>query len=94
MVGFRHWAADLLDLPPDVLMNVPRVELVGSLQVRITNHRGVSRFGPRLVVVRLPEAGAMAVVEGRDLVIRHINRDELLIAGVIRHLRFEGVRSD
>lgn len=90
MAGFRHWAADALDLPPDVVMNVPRVELVGSLQVRITNHRGVSRFGPRLVVVRLPGEGTMAVVEGRDLVIGHINRDELLITGAIRHLRFEG----
>ncbi len=87
--GMRQRAAEWLDLPPDVLMNVPRVEVVGHLQVRITNHRGISRFGPHLVVVRLPAPGAVVAVEGANLVIGWISREELLVTGVIRHLRFE-----
>lgn len=70
-------------------MNVPRVEVVGHLQVRISNHRGVARFGPRLVVVHLPTAGATVAVEGTNLVIGWISRDELLVTGQIRHLRFD-----
>lgn len=85
----RQRAAEWLDVPPDVLMNVPRVEVVGHLQVRIINHRGIARFGPRLVVVRLPAAGATVSVEGARLVIGWISREELLVTGVIRHLRFE-----
>ena len=88
MAGFRQRAAEWLDLPPEVLMNVPRVEVVGHLQVHITNHRGVARFGPRLVLVRLPGPGAAVAVEGRNLSIGWITPEELLVTGVIAHLRF------
>ena len=88
--GLRARAAEWLELPPDVVMNVTRVEVVGRLQARITNHRGVVRFGPRQVVVRLPAPGALVAVEGRNLVIGWINREELLVTGSIHHVRFEG----
>ncbi len=88
-LGLRQRAAEWLDLPPDALMNVARVEVVGRFQVRITNHRGVARFGPRLVVVHLPTARATVAVEGANLVIGWISRDELVVTGQIRHLRFD-----
>ena len=88
-LGLGQRAAAWLDLPPETLMNVARVEVVGHLQVRITNHGGVARFGPRLVVVRLPAAGGTVAIEGSNLVIGWISRDELLVTGRIRHLRFD-----
>jgi sporulation protein YqfC len=88
MAGIRQRTAEWLDLPPDVLMDVPRVEVVGHLQVHITNHRGLERFGPRLVLVRLPGAAAAVAVEGRNLTIGWITREELLVTGLIHHLRF------
>lgn len=88
--GFGQRVAEWLDLPPEALMNVPRVEVVGHLQVRITNHRGVARFGPHLVVVRVPASEGTVSVEGANLAIGWISRDELLVTGQIRHLRFGG----
>jgi sporulation protein YqfC len=69
--GARRRVAEWLDLPEEVLLQVPRVELVGHLQLRLSNHRGLVRFNSDEVVVRLPE-GTLAI-EGRDLVLGWID---------------------
>ena len=85
-VGRR--VARWLDLPDDVLMQVPRMELVGDLQSRITNHRGLVHFDDRRVSVRLPN-GRLDLT-GDDLVLGWVDRETLLITGRIGGLTLEG----
>jgi sporulation protein YqfC len=81
-VGRRvaHW----LDVPDDVLLQVPRVELVGGLQARITNHRGLVRFDQNRVSVRLPHG--RLELGGDALVVGWIDRESVLITGHIATL--------
>lgn len=76
----------ILELPPEVLVNVPRVEVVGHLQFRVENHRGIEVYQPTRVVLRIPTG--RLIVSGRDLVIGWIDRNELLVTGRVRSLVF------
>jgi sporulation protein YqfC len=89
--GTRRRVAHWLDLPEEVLLEVPRVELVGHLQLRLTNHRGLVRFDRDEVVVRLPEG--RLVVAGTALVIGWVDHEDLLITGRIQRLAYEGLPS-
>lgn len=80
--------AQMLEIPPEVLVNVPRVEVVGHLQFRVENHRGLVVYEPNRVVLRIPDG--QLVVTGRDLVIAWIDRGELLVTGQVRSLVFKG----
>ena len=83
---FTQRALQWLDLPPDVLLALPRVETVGRLQLRLTNHRGIQHYDGQHVVVRLAD-GALDV-SGNALVIGWLTADEVVVTGRIDGLRF------
>jgi sporulation protein YqfC len=83
---FTQRALQWLDLPPDALLALPRMETVGRLQLRVTNHRGIQHYDQKRVVVRLAD-GALEV-SGDAFVIDWITADEVVVTGRIDGLRF------
>lgn len=81
----RSRLAELLDLPRDVVLNLPRISLVGDLQVLIQNHRGVHEYTPARVVIGM-EHGLIEIV-GRGLVIGAIHPEEITVTG-----RLDGIQ--
>ncbi|MBX5466799.1 MAG: sporulation protein YqfC [Firmicutes bacterium] len=78
----RRWwyrVAETLEIPPEVLGGVPRVEVVGALQFRVENHRGVVAFDSSRVLVNLPDGRLL--VEGRDMVIGWLDPQEIVVTG-------------
>jgi sporulation protein YqfC len=84
--NFGRRALQWLDLPPDALLDIPRLETVGHLQLRLSNHRGLMRYEPGLVVIRLPQG--RLEVRGQDFVVGAIDREEILVTGIIRAIQF------
>ncbi len=77
----RKWTADVLDLPQDVVFDLPRITMIGDRQLYIENHRGVLHFAPEKLRLALP-TGVLEVL-GEQLVIRGIWTEEVFIEGVI-----------
>ncbi|GIQ68018.1 sporulation protein YqfC [Xylanibacillus composti] len=82
----RRFTASVLDLPQDVIFDLPRVTLVGNMQLYIENHRGVLHFSSSLLRLQL-SVGNMEVA-GEELVIRAILPEEVLIEGTIHDIRY------
>ncbi len=78
---------DLFDLPRDVTLDLPRVLLVGGLQVIIENHRGLIEYAPDRVAVGV--ARGQLVIQGEQLEIGIINAEEIMVLGRIRALSLE-----
>ncbi|WP_433946090.1 sporulation protein YqfC [Paenibacillus sp. SN-8-1] len=84
----RKWSVDILDLPQDLVMDLPRLTMVGNKQLLIENHRGVLHFAPDNLRLALPE-GSLSVV-GSSLVIKAIMPEEVLIEGDIAAIQYLG----
>lgn len=82
----RKLTSDLLDLPQDVALNVPRVTLVGSLQLYIENHQGVTYFSDNELRLKINE-GEFQIL-GSGLKIRAIYTEEVLVEGNIKSISF------
>ncbi|WP_334110424.1 sporulation protein YqfC [Thermodesulfitimonas autotrophica] len=82
----KRKAAAVLELPGEVVLNLPRVIITGRIQVVVENHRGIVAYD-RECVRLLVEAGEIAV-SGRDLVLRSILPDEVIVEGEIYGVRF------
>jgi sporulation protein YqfC len=80
----RKMTADFLDLPQDVVFDLPRMTMIGDRQLYIENHRGVIHFSPDKL--RLALANGELEVTGAELVIRGIWTEEVFIEGVIKHI--------
>jgi sporulation protein YqfC len=84
----RHWTARVLELPQDVVFDLPRLTMIGDRQLYIENHRGVLHFSPDRLSLRLPN-GRLEIA-GRDLVIRGIWTEEVFVEGVITQVSING----
>ncbi|AGL00852.1 sporulation protein YqfC [Desulfoscipio gibsoniae] len=78
--------SDVLDLPGDIMLDLPKIVLVGNLQVFIENHRGIQEYNPRLVRVVVNDK--VIEVTGENLTLRNIMPDEICVEGQITGLIF------
>lgn len=84
--GWKEKMATVLDLPRELVLRAPRLVLIGNLHLTVENHRGVIEFGPERLVVGMGEG--QVTIEGRDLVITRVGREELAVRGHVTCLRF------
>ena len=41
--------ADQLDLPRDIMLNIPKISIIGNNEITIENHKGIVFFGDKEV---------------------------------------------
>lgn len=78
--------AELLEIPPDIVLDLARLTLVGNLQLVLENHRGIVEYGPNRV--RLALAQGELAISGSDLVLVSLSADEVVIEGHISKIEF------
>lgn len=84
---FKSAFVDVLEIPTDIALNLPRITLLGNLQLNIENHKGIVEYGEdriRIAVTR----GYLEIL-GKNLVLRNIQLDEIMINGEITHLEIK-----
>lgn len=82
----KNWLTKQIDLPVDVLMDLPRITLVGQVHIYIENHRGLLVFSDK--EVRLLLKHGQLLIKGQSFVIKTILPEELLLEGVIEQVTF------
>jgi sporulation protein YqfC len=79
--------ADWLDLPHHLVLNIPYVAITGGAQVLVENHGGIQQLESQRIVVG--RAGSRITIQGEELVIALVTKDELLVRGRIRGISWE-----
>ncbi|HHB2168884.1 sporulation protein YqfC [Bacillus cereus group sp. BfR-BA-01424] len=82
----KNWLTKQIDLPVDVLMDLPRITLVGQVHIYIENHRGLLVFSDK--EVRLLLKHGQLLIKGQFFVIKTILPEELLLEGIIEQVTF------
>lgn len=83
----RSWTNGVLDLPQDLLQDLPRITMVGNHELHIENHRGVLHFGSGRLEIALTR-GSLEIT-GEDLSITSILGRELAVEGVIGEIKYK-----
>lgn len=77
---------DFLDLPKDVFLDLPRITLLGNLQLFIENHYGIIEYSPG--IIRISSNRGEITVTGSELLIETILAEEITIVGKIGEIKF------
>ena len=64
---WNQFTAKILDLPQDVVQDLPRITMIGNVQLYVENHRGVLHFSSENLKLELTK-GTLEVF-GKNLVI-------------------------
>lgn len=77
----KKWVTDQMDLPPEILTDMPRITMIGQIHIYIENHRGVLQFSSK--EVRLLLSHGQLLIKGEQFIIKTILPEELLLEGKI-----------
>jgi sporulation protein YqfC len=73
-----------LEIPEDIVLDLPRLTLVGNIEVTLENHRGIVEYTPQKLRLALPEGEL--IITGEDLVLVSLAQEEVIIRGRIKSL--------
>ncbi|WP_101844326.1 sporulation protein YqfC [Halobacillus sp. Marseille-P3879] len=86
----RNWVSQYFDLPADVMLDLPRVTTIGSLHAYIENCTGLLHFSDK--EVRIQHRRGELLIKGKDLRIKMMLKEELLLEGELKSIDFKEVR--
>lgn len=77
----RNWIHKHTDLPQDVMMDLPRITMIGQIHIYIENHRGLITFSDKELRLLLKQG--QLLIKGNAFVIKTILPEEILLEGKI-----------
>jgi sporulation protein YqfC len=83
---WNQFTAKMLDLPQDVVEDLPRITMIGNMQLYVENYKGVLHFSSEVLKLQLTKG--KLEIQGKQLVIRAILSEEVFIEGVIGEIKY------
>ena len=84
--GVLAGAAELFDLPADVVAGLPHVEVVGNREFYMENHRGILSYGGEEIAVNAEKA--VVRIHGRGLELVSLTGEALRVRGTIERVEW------
>ncbi|RSL34480.1 sporulation protein YqfC [Salibacterium salarium] len=84
--SIKQWVTERLNLPEDILMDVPRLTMIGQLHLHVENHHGVLHFSKDYIRLKLSKGELL--IYGENFVIKKIYPEELLLEGIISEIKY------
>ena len=78
--------ADALDLPLDVLRDIPRIEIIGCNRVNVENFRGILDYGENCI--KINSNTGIIKIDGDGLLIESISDEGVFVQGRILRVEF------
>jgi len=78
--------ADLLEIPKDLVLDIPKITLIGRSELYLENHRGIIEFSSQRLRINLSR-GFLEIL-GNQLEIKALLPDEIKIEGDISTCKF------
>ncbi len=78
-----------IDLPKDVLLNLPKITVVGKEEISIENHKGIEVFEKEFIKVKTNIG--IVKVEGENFEILYIASETIVLSGKFKSISYEGV---
>ncbi|KAB2333912.1 sporulation protein YqfC [Cytobacillus gottheilii] len=82
----RSWMTKNMELPQDVMMDLPRITMIGQIHIYIENHRGLLSFSDKEIRLLLKQG--QLLVKGKAFVIKTIMPEEIMLEGKIDQVTY------
>ncbi len=79
--------ANLLEIPQDIVLDLPRITMLGNKQLLIENHKGIIEYSSCLIRIKLNQG--MLKVQGEDLSLGSLQAEQILVDGMITLIKYD-----
>lgn len=80
--------SEKLELPRDIVLNLPKITITGDSEIIIENHKGVILFQEKQVMVN--SGIGMISICGSNFEILFMGGSTLTLSGIFRSINYEG----
>lgn len=84
--GIKNKITAMLDLPKEIVFNLPIITMIGSEDINISNYKGIIEYNSELI--RISAGQGVIRLEGARLVLKQITSDGVAISGRIKKIEF------
>ncbi len=74
-----HKLMKSLDLPSEIVLDLPKITMIGNRELLIENHKGIAKYTSEEVALRVKN-GSLRIY-GRKLTIRFLEKDDMQLEG-------------
>lgn len=85
--NIKNAVSEILELPKDIMLDLPKVTMVGKMEVHIENHKGIIEYSRE--IIRINTGEGILKITGKTMNIKNIMTEELTIAGEIISVEFK-----
>lgn len=85
-VSLKEKMSELLELPKDIFLNVPKLTMVGNGDLLIENFKGIIEYDNDRI--RINTNSGIVKITGTGLQIKEITSEDLMVNGDISSLEF------
>jgi len=78
--------AEILEIPKDLVLDLPKITVIGRNELYLENHKGIIEYN--LTRLRVNLSRGFLEIEGDNLEIKALMPDEMSIYGEIRSIKF------
>lgn len=85
----RQWQrlAGILEIPQDIILDLPRITMLGNKQLLVENHKGIIEYTPSLVRIKLNQ-GELIII-GKNLILGNLQIEQILVEGTVEELKYD-----
>lgn len=75
-----------LELPKEIIFNLPLITIVGNEEINIENYKGVIEYSPEKIRINT-ECGVLKI-NGEKLSFKQITAENIIVTGIIQTLEY------
>ena len=76
--------SEALELPIDIMMDLPRLTIIGNMEIALLNHKGIIEYTQKIIRINT-KSGVFKII-GENLEIKTILSEEIIIIGEIQSI--------
>ena len=84
--GIKPWLIKYFALPSDVILELPRITIIGQIHVYIENHQGLATYTESELTLKT-NRGYISIT-GSSFVLKMMLPKEILLEGTIEDIKF------
>ncbi len=85
--SFKEKVSEALELPKELVLDVPRITLIGNKQLILENYKGIIEYEDSRIRVKTSEG--IIKMEGISMIIKEITSEDIMVKGEIKIIQFE-----
>ncbi|MFT8317546.1 MAG: sporulation protein YqfC [Sporolactobacillus sp.] len=82
----KKWFSEVSDIPEDIVMNLPRMTLIGQSHLSIQNYKSVITFSDKELILAMDQ-GELHIF-GEHFMLEVILEKEILLEGFVKTVQF------